>query len=70
MSNHKQSHEHPASVTTKSGDCCGGAHDHESAKPDTHEAGQPKKPSTVAAGSHAHSSHGAGGSCGCGGKHK
>ena len=38
MSEHEQCHEHTENVSSKGGDCCGGAHAHGSAKPDAHVA--------------------------------
>ena len=70
MSKLEQNHENPANALGKVGDCCGGAHDDETAKPSTHLVEHAKTPLTTNAGSHAHAPHGVGGSCGCGGKHK
>ena len=66
MSKHEQHVGHPATTAGKAGDCCGGDHDHE----ETAATEQGKKPSAASPASHAHASHAAGGSCGCGGKHK
>ena len=66
MSKHEQHIGHPATAAGKAGDCCGGTHDHE----ETGVKEQGKKPSAASPGSHTHASHAAGGSCGCGGKHK
>ena len=70
MSEHEQIHQHSENAPGKHDDCCGGAHDHGSAKPDTHVLGNAKKPITGSTSSHKDASHVAAGSCGCGGKHK
>lgn len=70
MSKHEHHSEQSGIATGKESGCCGGAQDHECVEPEANAAEQGKKPSMANQGSHAHSAHAAGGSCGCGGKHK
>ena len=67
MSKHEQHLGHPATAAGKAGGCCGGAHDHESAKPEANAAKQTSNPTAASPG---HAAHATGGSCGCGSKHK
>ena len=68
MPKHEQHAGHPATTAGKAGDCCGGDHDHDHEETVTTEQG--KKLSAASPASHTHAPHAAGGSCGCGGKHK
>ncbi len=70
MSKHEQHSRHPAKTAEKEGGCCGGAQNHECAKPETKATEQDKKPPMASQGPHTRPAHAAGGSCGCGGKHK
>lgn len=70
MSNLEHTSKHAAKAAGKTDGCCGGAHDQECEKPESASAKQEPKPAVAGQGTHTLAGHAAGGSCGCGGKHK
>jgi hypothetical protein len=70
MRKHEQHTANAEKPATKEDGCCGGAQDHECAKPETNAVEMDKKPSMSSQVTHTHSAHAARDSCGCGGRHK